>query len=63
MSTWMDRVMAGMKSQSATMLSQLPSNSSPTSSPRPFKVGEPELPPVASRVLRKFTGTESKAFT
>ncbi len=59
----MARVTAGMKSQSATMLSQFPSNSSPTSSPCPFKVGEPELPPVTSNVLRKFTGTESSRFT
>ena len=51
------RVLRGSKSQSELTLSNVPSNSRPTSSARALSVAEPLLPPVLSRSERKFTGT------
>jgi hypothetical protein len=39
----------------------LPSNANPINSPLPFKTGEPELPPVISLSVKKFTGIKPLA--
>jgi hypothetical protein len=57
LSTWIVRLIDGSYSQSETTPSSVPSNASPTNSPRALSVEEPELPLVMSTVDRKSTGS------
>jgi len=50
-------VFDGLNTTSDATPSMLPSNARPTSSPLSLSVGDPELPPVISRSLRKSTGS------
>ena len=49
----MHRWRFGSNMMSELIDSQLPSNARPMSSPLAFIIGEPELPPVMSLLLRK----------